>query len=65
VEEIVNITTIAVVDAQDVAFTPAARAAQGIRFQIGKTPDLAFRDVLAGSSVPDGLGYLRPPFRRF
>jgi len=28
VEEIVNITTIAVVDAQDVAFTPAARAAQ-------------------------------------
>ena len=28
VEEIVNITTIAVVDAQDVAFTPAARAAE-------------------------------------
>jgi malate dehydrogenase (oxaloacetate-decarboxylating)(NADP+) len=28
VEEIVNITTVAVVDAQDVAFTPAARAAQ-------------------------------------
>ena len=28
VEEIVNITTVAVVDAQDVAFTPAARAAE-------------------------------------
>jgi len=35
VEAIVNMTTIAVVDAQDVAFTPAARAAHAAGVAVG------------------------------